>query len=224
MVIGICFSIMFLVNIISPGFAMVTETRWFGVYTHTVNGVTAYEMTTVEPTDKALQTFRLPVPGNLAIAWGIRVWRVDGNEKQIEITNGLPVAIVERPVLPTPPYKWYGLQSNAWTCPETKLFKQSAILFKVYMKYETYEWVLLESFMTERLGARLLSGTWTIKYWTYREYDPLEDKTRGGFGWGSVGTDPWIFLSCIEEFQWWKFPLTRSVLADKGFIGLFKSK
>jgi len=138
------------------------------------------------------------VSGSQTVYWGIRVWKRDAAGAETEITAGTPVAQVSRSS------DGAGLQSNTWNCTQTTLTSTDSIVVRVYIKFGSGAWTLLglaspySVYSTEQIGASQLdAATWTVHYYTEREYDPDEDTTGGMFAWGDA-----LFNSRIENFSW----------------------
>jgi len=127
------------------------ETRYFRSDTHTVNGLTAYQLKTVNTTTLT------SVSGGYQY-WGIRVFvrHADGTEE--EVTAGTPVAQVFVTVA-----GWY---NATWNCPSRTLSPTDAIVVRLYnAPYSTGPWTLKREWITEQLGAGSLNAsTWTVYY------------------------------------------------------------
>jgi hypothetical protein len=135
-------------------------------------------------------------PGSRTVYWGIRVWKRDSSGTETEITAGTPVAQVSRSA------NGEGLQSATWACPQTPLDPTDRIVVRVYQKIGAGAWVSVTAFTgnsgwaTEQLGAiQLDSATWTVYYFTLRDYDGVD--TYGDFYWGTS-----TYNSRIENFSW----------------------
>jgi len=168
---------------------MTVETRYLRSDQHTVNGLTAYVLGTSQTTSflSRTQTFS----GSPTVEWGIRVWRRAADGTETEVTSGTPVAVVSRA------YDGSGLQSATWNCPQTSMADTDAIVVRVYVRGGG-SWILLETFITEQLGAgQLDAATWTVYYWTSRQYVPPVGQTSTSFRFGDS-----TYNSRIEGFSW----------------------
>jgi hypothetical protein len=127
------------------------ETRYFRSDTHTVNGLTAYQLKTVNTTTLT------SVSGDYQW-WGIRVFvrHADGTEE--EVTDGTPVAQVF-----VTDAGWY---SATWNCPSRSLQPTDAIVVRLYNALSsTGPWTLKREWITEQLNAQSLdASTWTVYY------------------------------------------------------------
>ena len=98
--------------------------------------------------------------------FGIRVWKVDSSDVEIEITAGTPVATV----IHAGTTEDDGEYSATWALsPEMALASTDRIIVRVYSsKITPTSWQLLRDFITEALGAsKLDAATWTVYYWLY---------------------------------------------------------
>jgi hypothetical protein len=133
-----------------------TETRYFRSDTQTVNGLTA----------RKLLTTQSGVSGSIDISnynayIGIRVWKRSSGGVETEITDGTPRA---RAVIPSSS----GIVSGVWSCPQTSLASTDAIVVRVYATADSITWVLLDTWVTEQLGATQLdASTWGVYYYIY---------------------------------------------------------
>jgi len=65
-----------------------------------------------------------------------------------------------------------GYQSATWDCPSVSWSSSDALVVRVYTQIEGNPWTLLAEFITEQIDADSLdSSTWTVTYWTEREFD-----------------------------------------------------
>jgi len=164
-----------------------TETRYLRSDEWTVNGLTAEKLTTTQHT--VSQYFEFTDEGVITVYWGIRVWKRASGGAETEITAGTPVAQVSRST------NGEGIQSNTWACPGAGLLSTDAIVVRVYQKTDS-TWDLCEDWITEQIGATTLTAaTWTVYYYTYRNY--LPPNTTGRFYWSTSTYD-----SRIENFSW----------------------
>jgi len=140
---------------------MPTETRYKRQDSHTVNGLTA----------RQLQTTNTTTYSSISADYtyiGVRVAKRDaaGNETTIS-PAGQSVAVAETPG-PS------GVVSATWDCPQTTLARKDAIVVRVYAGDTTNPDTLLETFITDQLGAQSLDAdTWTVYYAFYRTGAPL---------------------------------------------------
>jgi len=127
---------------------------------------------------------------------GIRVWKRLADGTEIEITEGTPVAIASRIVVTS------AIHSATWSCPETSLTTTDAIVVRVYGKWGGGDWHLLETFITEQLGAtKLDAAIWTVYYYISitRYIDPETGETwYYAYWWFGSSTHN----SRIENFSW----------------------
>lgn len=156
----------------------ITETRYMAGNQHTVNGLTAYNLSTVQ--SNTAKNYTDSQNGNRDVFWGIRVWKRYSNGTETEITTGgSPVAQVSRS------NDGEGIQNANWTPSQTALQDIDAIVVRVYQSIRTNNWELAANFTTKRLGAfRLETSQWTVYYYTNRTRSPGEP-TEGRFYWGN---------------------------------------
>ena len=151
---------------------------------HTINSLTAYKLGTDQSDTEKYKARSKTGSANLLVEWGMRVWRRDSGGNETEITSGQPVAVVSRNT------NGEGIQYNRWSCPEESLDSTDAIVVRVYMRIGGDYWSLLDTFITEQLGAEKLAGvTWGVYYYTYRTTFPggggCPAFTQGRFYWGT---------------------------------------
>lgn len=139
---------------------VVSQTRYFGYHSHTVNGLNAIRLITTPDVSYLREGDTSIVDQAITISWGIRVWKRSSSGVETEITSGTPVALVSRNS------NGQGMQSATWSCPEVDLNPTDSIVVRVYMDFEG--WRLLQIFTTEQLNAeQLRPSTWTVYYYTY---------------------------------------------------------
>jgi hypothetical protein len=146
----------------------------------TINNLTAYVLGKNQSSTAQLQSIEHH-GGNTAY-WGIRVWKRSAAGVETEITSGTPVAQVSRSA------KGYGIQSASWNCPNVSLTQTDTILIRVYCK-NGGAWTLIATFTTEQLNAiDLQQATWTVYYWTQRDYGRTEEgwMTTADYRWGTT--------------------------------------
>jgi hypothetical protein len=159
------------------------ETRYFTSTSETYKGITVKKLLTTN-TSSALSA---------GIAYGrrfgVRVWKTDVDETETEITAGTPVATVIHAGTSDDD----GEYSATWACPETALVSTDRIVVRVYSsKAAPTSWSLLQTFITEQLGAsKLDSATWTVYYWL------VLSGTAVLFNYGSS-----TYPSRITNFTW----------------------
>lgn len=128
------------------------ETRYLRSDTHTVNGLTAYQLKNVN------STYSTQVDVTGLYYFGIRVWirKADGTE--VEVTGGSPVAVVPF----TAPYAY-----ASWNCPEVLTSPTDAVVVRLYGSVSsTGPWSLLRTWITEQLNASKLDAViWTVYYY-----------------------------------------------------------
>jgi len=143
---------------------------------------------------------------------GIRVWRVNADESETEITAGSPVATVTGADTTT-------TLSATWACPETP--NVVAVIIIVYRG--TYYMQTADPaagglplvFITEDLNATLQASTWTVYYAFW--YSAITDETYFRFGTTT-------YNSRIENFTWTVPPVLVETITAKNFPMLYLSK
>ncbi|MHA2275716.1 MAG: archaellin/type IV pilin N-terminal domain-containing protein, partial [Candidatus Kariarchaeaceae archaeon] len=170
-----------------------TETRYMRSDIHTINGLSVYNLGTTSSAsslENNQQTDRWS--GSFTVTWGIRVWKRHVDTSEEEITLGAWVATVQRSS------DGAGIQTNSWSCPQEPLVDTDAIVIRVYMQIGSTSYNPTE-FITEQLGAsQLNAASWTISYYTERDYRGWpQQRTRGIFTWGDATHD-----SRITNFQY----------------------
>jgi hypothetical protein len=189
-----------------------SETRYMSGEEQSVNELTAYKLEAVPPSNpnmsrEVVQGWRF---GGYSVWWGMRVWRLLSNGSEIEITSGIPVAVVHRPDSGDGP----GLQNATWDCPQVELSGNDSIVVRVYAFGGGDSWESAANYTTQQLGAaQLEAATWRVYYLTRRYteqhmepgpppyYIPTYvDFTYGGFSWGSGS-------SRIENFEYSETPV-----------------
>ncbi len=207
-----------------------TETRYMRGDQHTINTLTAYQLGTTQSSTARSSLLEQTGAGGGTVNWGIRVWGIDSDGTETEITSGTPVAQVSRATAGE------GIQSNTWACPQTGITDTDAIVVRVYAELSgVIAWTEQAEFISEQLGATLLEDvTWTVYYYTqYATVSggaPGGRYTRGWFHWGDAAHD-----SRIDNFVWsvpgpahysleqkWQFtdtPLAASQYEFHAFVG-----
>ncbi len=170
-----------------------TETRYMRSDIHTINGLSVYNLGSTSSAsllENNQQTDRRS--GSDTVTWGIRVWIRHVDTSETEITSGSWVATVQRSS------DGAGIQTNSWPCSQESLVDTDAIVIRVYMQIGSTTYNPTE-LITEQLGAsQLNAATWTISYYTERDYRGWpQDRTRGIFTWGDATHD-----SRITNFQY----------------------
>ena len=179
------------------------ETRYMRSSEHTVNGLTTYHLD-ITQTSSYLEK-NSSINGQKPCTWGIRVWKRDSDGIETEITNGSKVATVSRSE------NGQGMQNNTWNCPQTSLTSTDAIVIRVYVSFAGGGDNLLGEIVTEQLNAsQLESATWTVYYWTRRDWNPPFTNAYWRFG------DP-THNSRIENFNYRK---GNKYTAEVEFTGL----
>jgi hypothetical protein len=140
------------------------ETRYFRYDDWTVNGLSAYKLCENESSTSAMGEYR----GGLTLQvgyWGIRVWTRNTAGEEQEVTEGEPVAVVQRET------EEEGLQSADWQANfETQ--ENDAVVVRVYTKVGSGPWgqqnhVLAPNYITEQLPHAKFDSLWTVFYYTY---------------------------------------------------------
>jgi len=166
------------------------ETRYFRSDTHAVNGLTAYQLKTVNSVTLT------SVSGDYQW-WGIRVFvrHADGAEE--EVTAGTPVAQVFVTAA-----GWY---SATWNCPSKALSPTDAIVVRLYnASSSTGPWTLKREWITEQLNAQSLdASTWTV-YYNFDVREAVIDYIATTFVFRH-GSD--TYNSRIEGFAWTPVPV-----------------
>jgi hypothetical protein len=153
--------------------------RYMRSDTHTINGLQAYKLDSSQSASY-LQASVTETESN-TVYWGIRVWKRSSAGSETEITSGAPVAQVSRSL------SGYGIQSATWNCPNTTLTPTDSIVVRVYCM-NGGDWTLQATFTTTQLNAQTADPTtWTVYYWTKRNYIPGGlGRTIGYFRWGTA--------------------------------------
>lgn len=152
--------------------------------THTVNGLTAYKLGTMQSsTSQSVSQTRTEEYG-LPAYWGIQIWKRSIGGTETSLTSSI-VAQVSRTS------QGQGSQSASWNCSLTTLNATDIIVIRVYQKIGSYSWQLTATFTTEQLGATQLdNSTWQIYYYTKLTwtYIPKQDimRTTATFYWGTT--------------------------------------
>jgi len=146
----------------------------------TVNSLTAYVLGKNQSSTAQLQS--IDDYGSNTAYWGIRVWKRSVAGVETEITSGTPVAQVSRNT------KGHGIQTATWNCPGISLTQTDTIIVRVYCK-NGGSWTLIATFTTEQLNTTALQeATWTVYYWTQRDYVRTEEgwMTIADYRWGTT--------------------------------------
>jgi hypothetical protein len=143
---------------------------------HEVNGISGYRLSETQSSGNV--TDIVTVGGSYAIYYGVRVWVVHRNGATEELTSGVPVAVVTRSV------NGGGLRNATWLCPGYNSIVD-AVMVKVYQRFETEDWNLRSTFITENdFLVKFPEATWTFNYYTIRQYRYDEDITYSKLLWG----------------------------------------
>lgn len=152
-----------------------TETRYMRSDTQTVNGLTAYKLSTTQSASYVSIQFDAYEDETFYQYLGVRVWKRVSNGSETEISSGTAIAIATGIL---------GLISATWSCPLTSLSLTDAIVVRVYGNDFSPPTTLLTSFITEQLGASSLdASTWTVYY-----YLVLQHTIYGFFFYFRFGT------------------------------------
>lgn len=188
----------FIPPIITPTY--VNATWYMRSDTHTIHDLLAYRLRTVQSATETIDT--RSSAGDLSVSWGIRIWVLDADSTEYEITGGSPVAVVTRVA------DGEGLQSTTWTCPEYH-FVVDAIRIRVYQRYDSGTWSLRAIFCSnDELLYRLTNTDWTLNYFTNRTF--VGGSTYANFSYGDLShlssvsfyydhVSPW------EEMMYWLY-------------------
>ena len=157
---------------------MTVETRYMRGDQHTVNTITAYILGTTQ--SNISRSVSDDIGTNTSISYGIRVYKVESDGTETEITAGTPVAVV------TAKAPFDGIKSATWDCPSTSLNDTDAIKVEVWRKFGTVAWKRRVTFITEQLGAASLdAATWTVYYYIKVYFDEYAFTHYGEFWWGT---------------------------------------
>jgi hypothetical protein len=141
--------------------------------------------------------------GPLSCSWYIEVWIRSGTLSPLSSGKA---ALVSRSV------DGNGLQSNTWDAPNHNLNPTDSIVIRVYMEIGTSTYGPVE-FETEQLGAEdLVASTWTIWYYTERDFDDRvsQYRTRGIFYYGDSQ-----YNSRIENIKYQSLPGGAPMVSSK---------
>ena len=150
---------------------MPIETRYKRYDTQTVNGLLAFILGLTQ-TALAQSWYKTYSNDVQTASWGSRFWIRHADGSEIELTDGVPVAIVSKSTGDAP-----GLQSNTWDMYALSgLTSTDALVWRIYFKYGSGSWMLCDTVnglgsnaisITEQLGAGSIDGaTWTVYYYT----------------------------------------------------------
>jgi len=160
-----------------------TQIRYFRSDSHNVNGWGAYNLGTTPSTGvQTLNEQTARWSGSLTVTWSVRIYVVHSDSSRTELTSGKSAQVVRST-------DGNGLQSNTWVLSSKyDLTTTDAIMVEVYMDIGTYSYGPV-NFITEQLNAEdLVASTWTIWYYTERDYNDQwnQRRTRGIFYWGDT--------------------------------------
>jgi len=173
------------------------ETRYLRSDQQTVNGLTAYKLSTTQSSSLSSVTINTYIGLSEVYVTqylGIRVWKRDSNQVETEITSGTAVAIASSDV--------NGLINAIWACIQTVLTSSDSIVVRVYADDFSPPTTLRRTFTTEQLGASQLdSVTWTVYYYLGRtsSYNSKTGLWRVTYTFRHGST---TYNSRIENFQW----------------------
>jgi hypothetical protein len=127
------------------------------------------------------------ITGEQTLTVGINVFKVskEGTKTLLSDTED-PVAQATRSS------DGIGWDTGTWSCPATSLVATDAIYVQLVaqMTPEHTNWFPLYYWITPRLNSTgLLANTWTVNYYTEREYDGLANDTLGFVYNGAIGTE-----------------------------------
>jgi hypothetical protein len=139
-------------QLIALWFEIYGETRYFRSDTHTINGLTAYQLKTVNSVTLTSVSGDYPY-------WGIRVFVRHANGTEEEVTDGTPVCQI---FVSSP--GWY---NASWDCPSRALQPTDTIVVRLYnASSSSGPWTLKRTWITEQLNAqRLDDSTWVVFYY-----------------------------------------------------------
>ncbi|MFX1516946.1 MAG: archaellin/type IV pilin N-terminal domain-containing protein [Promethearchaeota archaeon] len=157
-----------------------TQTRYMRSDSHNVNGWGAYNLGTTQSSSVLSLNERTGRgTGSLTVTWSVWIYVVHSDSTRTDLTSG-KVASVSRSI------DGSGLQSKTWTLGSNQdITTTDAVMVEVYMDIGPYGYGPV-TFITEQLNAEeLVASTWTIWYYTERDYTGWpQDRTRGIFYWG----------------------------------------
>jgi len=176
---------------------LTVETRYFRSDSQTVNGLTARALLNGQGTTSAYKDI-----SSYDYKIGIRVWKRNSSGVETEITGGSPVAVANIPASS-------GYISGSWNCPQTSLASSDAIVVRVYATADGSTWVLVDTWITDQLGAQSLdASTWTVYYYIYVRASPYA--VRFYFGTST-------YNSRITNFSWTPVVAVKKPIMD-GFV------
>ena len=157
--LAIVFLLLFTLIPSQVAYASTVETRYCTSTSETYKGITVKKLLTTNTASDLAASIAY------GRRFGVRVWKTNTSETETEITSGTPVATVIHAGTSDDD----GEYSATWACPETVLASTDRILVRVYSsKVPVTSWQLIQSFITEALGAsKLNSATWTVYYYLY---------------------------------------------------------
>ncbi len=131
--------------------------------------------------------------GSQTVYWYIQVWVREADTTMTQISVGNAAQVFRTA-------DGSGLQSGTWVLASNyNLDPTDSVVIHVYMQIGGNTYGPVE-FVTEQLGAEeLVAGTWTVWYYTERDYDSRwnQDRTRGIFYYGDS-----IYNSRIVNFAY----------------------
>ena len=175
--------------------ASTSATLYFRSDTQTKFGVTGYKLSPTQSSSGTSDLRTVDDSQAYNISYGVRIWNINWNETQTELTSATPVAIVSRTS------NGYGIQSASWTYSGNEVL--DVIIVKVYQRFGAGAWSLRATFiMGDYLEAK--TPTFTFRYWTERDtfnYDSTW-KTSSFFRWGSATHNSRVDVSYTEPNPW----------------------
>jgi len=131
------------------------------------------------------------------VSYGVRVWNVDWNETETELTSGTPIAIVSRT------NDGNGLQSGSWAYSSSTIL--DVVEVRLYQKFGNLAWSQRAIFVCGD-EASFKQPTFTFYYYTQRitAYNEVTEKwnTTAVFRWGSSTYNSRVGLSYTEPHPW----------------------
>lgn len=173
-----------------------TYTWYFCSSTHTVHGLTAYQLNeTNTDTDEIINQ---ELSGNVTVTYGIRVWKRDSSGNEQEITSGSPVATFT--VTPNS----YGQKQRTWQPTSVDVCNET-IVVRIYVKPENGAWQTLAVFSTNplfpSLPKKLSTATWNITYRYSALYSSATNKTTAGITFGDSSNQMKIENITFEDLN-----------------------
>ncbi len=152
-----------------------TSTWYMRSDTHSTHGIVGYKLSPSQSATNVNETINYG--GDVNVSYGVRVWNIYWNGTTVELTSGIPTAVVSRSV------SGGGLQSANWTCAHSNIL--DVIMIRIYQRFASEAWTLRVTFLTyNETLIKLSQNTWTFHYYTKRSYE--FPTTTSQLFWGST--------------------------------------